>query len=81
MKVIICHVEGDLPNWLKGHSLDIAIMHIEDGDSVVCARRSDGDEQVVPDGDPLDTNVIANLLKWAAKDNRTGQSRTTKPRR
>ncbi len=66
MEVIICHDEDEFPTWLKGHYLDSAIMHIEDGDTAVCARRSDGEVQVVPDGEPLDDDMIANLLRWAA---------------
>lgn len=66
METFIVEDESNLPEWLRGRALEHASAYLEEGSHVVVARRADGDIQVVPDGEPLDADVIADLLRWAA---------------
>lgn len=67
-ETVICDEVDELPTWLRGHALDVALQAFDEDDdaTVVVARRRDGEVQVVPAGH-LDADVIASLLKWASE--------------
>jgi hypothetical protein len=68
METFICVTEADFPAWFMesrySHAREVADRYIDEHE-IILARRADGQVQVIHDG-YLDSEVIAELMRWAA---------------